>query len=172
MKLILALLMTSVVYAGNRTNVATTTKIDINKYVGTWYAISALPQRFTKNCVAQTAEYAVLSETRISVKNTCLRDHKKSKLIFGYAYVTNKVTNSELIVRFNTWWARLFGVKGDYNIVKIDPNYEYVIIGGNDRKSLWIMSRRPSMDEQTYNEYVEYAKKLGFAVEKLKVSEF
>jgi apolipoprotein D and lipocalin family protein len=172
MKLILLLFVSGMVYAGNTASVATSTTVDIKKYVGKWYAISSLPQRFTKNCIAQTAEYEIIGETRVSVENACLRRNKKPTFISGYAYVTNKVTNSELIVKFDTWWARLFKLKGDYNIVKIDPNYEYVIIGGNDRKSLWIMSRRPSMDEQTYKEYVEYARTLNFPVDKLQISEF
>lgn len=172
MKILLAMILSSFVYAGGHVNVATSTVVDIKKYTGMWYAISSLPQRFSKSCIAQTAEYEIISEGKVSVKNTCLRKNKKPRTIFGSATVSNKITNSELIVRFNTWWARLFNLKGDYNIVKIDPNYEYVIVGGQDRKSLWIMSRRPTMSEDVYSEYVNYAKSLGFNTNKLVLSKF
>ena len=172
MKFLIAILFTTSIFAGNQASVATSDIIDANKFVGKWYAISSLPQFFSKSCIAQTAEYEVLSETKISVKNTCLKKKNKKSLIFGEANIVNEVTNSELTVQFYTWWARLFKIKGDYNIIKIDPNYEYVIVGSNDRKSLWIMSRRPSMDEFTYSEYVEFAKMKGFAVKDLQFSKF
>lgn len=166
--LITLLILSTQVFAHS---VATKDVVDVQKYVGKWYAISSLPLFFSKGCTSQTAEYGVINESTISVKNVCKKPGK-IKTIYGKAYVTNKETNSELIVRFNTWWARAFRIKGDYNIVKIDPNYEYVIVGGNNRKSLWIMSRRPFMNEDVYNEYVEYAKSLNFPVHNLVKSKF
>jgi apolipoprotein D and lipocalin family protein len=147
-------------------SVATTDVVDIKKYIGKWYAVSSLPLFFSRGCSSQTAEYDIIDEKTISVKNTCIKPGKK-KLIWGKAVVTNPATNSELYVQFNTWWARWFNVKGDYNIVKIDPNYDYVMVGGNNRKSLWIMSRRPYMPEDIYEQYVNYAKELHFPVQNL-----
>jgi apolipoprotein D and lipocalin family protein len=170
MKLLVFILSLSA-FAGGSGTVATDEVIDVNRYIGKWYAISSLPQRFTKGCLAQTADYDILSDKKISVTNTCIKK-SKSTTINGEARITNTVTNSELEVRFYTWWARLFRLKGDYNIIKIDTNYDYVLIGGNDRKSLWIMSRTTSMNETDYNEYVEFAKKKGFKVDKLVFSKF
>jgi apolipoprotein D and lipocalin family protein len=168
---ILTLIFSLSAFAGGSTSVATDEVIDINRYIGKWFVISSLPQIFTRGCLAQTADYDILSENKISVLNTCIKRNKKTS-INGEAKIINTDTNAELIVRFYTWWARLFRLKGDYNIVKIDPNYEYVIIGGNDRKSLWIMSRTTSMNEQDYIEYVEFAKKKGFNVDKLILSKY
>lgn len=152
-------------------SVATNEVIDIKKYIGKWYAVSSLPLFFSRGCTSQTAEYDIIDKKTISVKNVCLKPGKK-KLIFGKAVVTNEKTNSELYVQFNTWWARWFNIKGDYNIIKIDPDYEYVMVGGNNRKSLWIMSRKPGMPENIYQEYVDYAEKLNYPVNKLFKSKF
>jgi lipocalin len=46
------------------------------------------------------------------------------------------------------------------------------MVGSKDRKSLWIMSRRPDMPEDVLAEYTELAKKEGFNTKKLVISEF
>jgi apolipoprotein D and lipocalin family protein len=75
-------------------------------------------------------------------------------------------------VTFNNFFTRLFRVKGDYTIIKLDENYEYVMVGSKDRKSLWIMSRRPDMPEEVLNEYKAFAQKEGFKISHLVQSEF
>ena len=171
MKFLFLILFSLSAFAGGQDRVATNEVIDVQKYLGKWYAISDVPQFFTRSCLYQTAEYDFKSELEISVKNTCYASNK-TKTIYGQAKVVNEETNAELIVTFNTFWTRLFRVKGDYNIIKIDPNYEYVMVGGNDRSNLWIMSRRPDMPQDVYEEYVAYAKELGFNTKLLRKSKF
>jgi apolipoprotein D and lipocalin family protein len=152
--------------------VPTEKNIDVSRYVGKWYAHFSLPQFFTRKCLGQTAEYEIIGENKISVFNTCLKK-KKDKTIKGQAYITNPGDNSKLIVSFNSFFTRLFRVKGDYNIIKIDQNYEYVLIGSNNRKSLWLMSRsESSWPEDVKQSYVNYAKELGYDTTKLVESKF
>jgi len=162
--------VTSCLMAQSR-ELPTVSQVEINRYVGKWYAVAALPQFFTRKCLAQTADYAVINEQTISVLNTCLKGKSKTT-IDGQAVVTNAATNAELEVTFNNFFTRLFRVKGDYNIIALDEKYENVMIGTQDRESLWIMSRSPNMDQATYTKYVELAKDLGFPVEKLILSKF
>jgi apolipoprotein D and lipocalin family protein len=149
----------------------TASNVEVSKYVGKWYSIAALPQFFTRNCLAQTADYGIINSQTISVKNTCLKAKGKTT-INGQAVVTNAQTNAELEVTFNSFFTRLFRVKGDYNIIKLDSNYRYVMIGSNNLKSLWIMSRETSMPAEVYADYVKLAKELGFKTEKLELSKF
>lgn len=147
-------------------------KVDVSRYVGKWYAHYSLPQFFTRKCKAQTAEYEVINEKTISVLNTCLKK-KGVKTITGQAVVTNPDDNSKLIVTFNNFFTRLFRVKGDYQIIKLDSNYEYVLIGSENRKSLWIMSRSPAeLPKGIEAEYINLAKDLGFETKKLVRSRF
>lgn len=146
--------------------------VDVSRYVGKWYAHYSLPQYFTRKCKAQTAEYEVIDEKSISVLNTCLKA-RGVDTISGKAVVQNPGNNSRLVVTFNNFFTRLFRVKGDYNIIKIDPNYEYVLIGSNDRKSLWLMSRSElQIPKQEKDVYLKIATELGFDVSKLIKSEF
>ena len=146
--------------------------VDVEQYIGKWYAISALPQFFTRNCLAQTAEYEIINDETISVLNTCLKKKGKKTTINGKAVIINKESNAELIVTFDNFFTRLFNVKGDYNIIKLDDLYDFVIVGTKDRSSLWIMSRNPTMPEEVLEEYIAFAQQLGYPTDKLIRSQF
>jgi apolipoprotein D and lipocalin family protein len=159
------------VTASSERQLPTVDYVDIPSYVGKWYALLALPQFFTRNCRAQTADYGILNETTISVLNTCVKTKGKDTTITGQAVVKNLQTNSELIVTFNNFFTRLFRVKGDYNIIALD-NYQYVMIGSNDRKSLWIMSRNTEIENSVLEKYLKLAQSLGFDTDALVQSQF
>lgn len=146
--------------------------VEINRYIGKWYAVSSLPQFFTRKCLGQTAEYAIKDSKTISVLNTCLKKKGKTTTIEGQAVVKNFETNAELEVTFNNFFTRLFKVKGEYIIVKLDPDYKNVMVASSDRKSLWIMSRTPSIDAEVLKDYVALAEELGFDSHKLITSQF
>jgi apolipoprotein D and lipocalin family protein len=167
--MIIAFLASNLTYAAS---LPTPSHVEVERYVGKWYAISSLPQIFTIGCVAQTAEYEILSENSVSVLNTCYNLFGWPTTITGEAVVVNPKTNAELVVTFDNFFTRLFNVKGDYTIIKLDPNYEYVMVGSKDRNSLWIMSRETSMPSSVFKQYVKLAASLGFNVNNLVNSEF
>jgi apolipoprotein D and lipocalin family protein len=153
--------------------IETAQEVDVERYIGRWYAITSLPQFFTRNCDAQMADYEIINAQTISVLNTCLKSGKqKDTTIKGQAVVTNAATNAELEVTFNNFFTRLFRVKGDYNILKLDPAYRYVLVGSRNRKSLWILAREKKIPEAVIEEYTLEAKRQGFPVEKLEPSKF
>lgn len=145
--------------------------VEIDRYLGKWYAVTSLPQFFTRNCVGQTADYEALDEKSIKVLNTCIKK-KGISTIKGKAVVVNEETNAELEVTFENFFTKLFKVKGDYTIIELDPDYQYVLVGSKDRNSLWILSRTKTIPEEVRREYVDIAKAEGFPVEKLVDSKF
>jgi apolipoprotein D and lipocalin family protein len=169
--LLFTLLLCQTACAGGSRDIRTASYVEINRYIGKWYAVSSLPQFFTRKCLSQTADYGIINSQMISVLNTCYKA-KGTNNIKGQAVVTNAATNAELEVTFNNFFTRLFRVRGDYNILKLDENYRYVMVGSRDRKSLWIMSRTPSIEAEVYKAYIEEAKNQGFPIEKLVLSKF
>lgn len=163
---VLFLMVSFLVHAGGGGTLRTAEHVDIGRYIGKWYTIKALPQFFTRNCKGQTAEYDIINDKTISVLNTCLKKKGKTT-IKGQAVVKNTKTNAELIVTFNNFWTRLFRVKGDYTIIRLDDNYEYVLVGSKDRKSLWILSRQPDVPEDVIQDYEATATEQGFDVSRL-----
>jgi apolipoprotein D and lipocalin family protein len=150
----------------------TPANVDIARYIGKWYTVATLPQFYTRSCKGQTAEYQVLNERQISVLNTCIKKNGETKDIEGVATIINLQTNAELEVKFDTFWNRIFNVKGDYTIIKLGEGYDTVMVGSKDRKSLWIMSRTPAINEAVYKDYVVNASYLNFKVEKLEMAQY
>lgn len=147
-------------------------EVDIARFVGTWYTITSLPQFFTRNCEAQTTEYGIINEKTIGIHNVCYKKSGEVKEIDGIGVIQDASNNAKLAVTFNTFWTRLFRVKGDYNIIKLGDGYDTVMVGSNNRKSLWIMSRIPHMDPTTLLNYKIEAKALGFSTEQLRNAKY
>lgn len=164
----LAIIMNACAHA----KLPTVSHVNVEEYVGKWYAVYSLPQIFTLSCVAQTAEYKILDASSISVLNTCFRKDGSQKTIVGKAVVANPATNAELIVTFDNFWTKLFHVKGEYNILKLDESYSTVLVGSMNPTSLWILSRTPYISDEVKKEYFAYAKQLGFDTSKLVESKF
>lgn len=172
MKLIMALTIFFSLNSFASSTLPTAEHVDVAQYIGKWYAVTSLPQFFTRKCVAQTAEYAIKTANSVSVLNTCIKKNGSTKTIEGQAVIINPITNANLEVTFNNFWTRLFRVKGDYTIIKLEADYSTVLVGSADRKSLWVLSRTPYLNEEVKNDYVAYAKSLGFDTSKLVESKF
>ncbi len=147
--------------------------VEINKYLGKWYAITTLPQFFTTNCVSQTAEYEVISSSKVSVLNVCYKTDGSTTNISGSATVENPPHNSILNVKFNNIFTKIFNSKGgDYIIFKLDPHYRYALVGSRNLKSLWLLSRTKKISDHVYDEYIGHAAYIGFDTTKLADSQF
>ncbi|MFB2578161.1 MULTISPECIES: lipocalin family protein [unclassified Acinetobacter] len=147
----------------------TVTQVDIAKYQGDWYEIARLPMYFQRNCASDSkANYRLNADNTVTVRNQCITKKGKLQVAEGLATSQNPPQNSKLKVTFLPKGLRWlpFG-KGDYWILKLDENYQTVLIGGESREYLWVLSRTPNLDEQTYQDYVNTAKQQGYDVSKL-----
>ena len=152
--------LTAVALRSQNKPLATVGHVDLKKYLGKWYEIAAFPQSFQKGCSCTSAEYSLRPNGDIEVKNTCLKEGK-NKTAIGKAVVKDKNTNAKLSVTF--FWP----FSGKYWIIALAPDYSYAVVGHPNRDYLWILSRKPVMDEQTYRMLVVTAANKGFDVRKL-----
>ena len=69
-------------------------------------------------------------------------------------------TNARLMVIFDNWFARLFGSsrEGYYWILDLDPEYRTALVGTPDRRYLWILTREPRIDDDSYKKLVQLAR--------------
>ncbi len=136
----------------------TVPKVDLNRYLGTWYEIAAIPQRFQKGCTAVSATYTLRPAGKIKVLNECRKDSLtgKYKAAKGKAWVTDTLTNAKFKVQF--FWP----FSGDYWIIELDGNYQYAVVGHPDRNYLWILSRSRKMNDALYNDLMERIKNHGY----------
>lgn len=139
--------------------------VDYEKYAGTWYEIARLPNRFEKKCVGDvTATYAVRTDGRIDVKNRCREKDGIYSEAVGIARRVEGQPPSVLKVRFAPkFLSWLPMVWGDYQIIELAQDYSHVIVGTPNREYLWILSRKPRMDDALYRSLLKAAESQGFS---------
>lgn len=114
--------------------------VDVDKYLGVWYEIAYIPNRFQKHCAGgTTAEYTKRDDGKLKVVNSCYTKDNKRKQSTGRAWIVDGATNAKLKVSFFPGKLKLFA--GDYWIIDLGPNYEYAVVGHPKRKYGWILSR-------------------------------
>jgi apolipoprotein D and lipocalin family protein len=136
--------------------------VDIPRYMGKWYEIASFPAPFQKNCTCTTAEYSLNEDGTVAVFNRCY-DTRKNKWVDAKAkaFVRNEETNAELGVQF--FWP----FRGDYFIIDVADDYSHALVGAPSREYLWILSRTPEMDPETFGKLSRIALGRGFDVSRL-----
>lgn len=135
--------------------------VDFGRYAGLWYDIARNPSFFQDKCLHSTAEYAVVAADSVSVKNTCYQAEGKVTDIEGTAKVKDMSEPAKLRVKFN------FFARGDYWITELDPNYEWAVVSGPHKKSLFILARKAPMDKTLLAGIISNLKSKGFDTSKL-----
>ena len=122
--------------------------VDLDRYVGDWYEIASIPNRFQKHCRGNTtASYRPIEQQRIEVINRCLDRDGSLDTAQGVARVVDTDSNARLKVSF----VSLFGWQlfwGDYWILELAPDYSYAIVGTPNFRYGWILSRTPELSAE------------------------
>lgn len=134
----------------------TVKKVDLHKYLGTWYEIARYEHFFEKGCRDVSATYMLKEDGNIKVINRCTKEDAEKKEVTGVAYATDE-SNSKLKVSF----FRPF--YGDYWIIMLDDDYRYAVVGDPSREYLWILSRTPKLDEKTKETILKRLPTMGYS---------
>ena len=143
----------------------TVDKVDLQRYLGTWYEIARYPNRFERNCASDTtAEYSFCKDGRIEVVNSCRKPSGKTKSVHGVARVVDPASNAKLKVTF--FWP----FSGNYWVLALGADYQYAVVGEPSRKYLWVLSRTPQLAPETYRGILNRIEQLGFIPSELVVT--
>lgn len=141
---------------------STAPSVDLPRYMGKWYEIASIANRFQRGCRCTTARYQ-LNDLTVSVVNQCMKGNNKTMTqARAKAWIANRDDNSKLNVQF--FWP----FRANYWILAISPNYQYALVGTPNRRYLWILSRTPTMPKVAYQQLVNTAQQKGYAVQSLK----
>ncbi|AOF16419.1 TPA: outer membrane lipoprotein Blc [Yersinia enterocolitica] len=132
------------------------------RYLGTWYEIARLDHSFERGLDNVTANYSPRDDGGVKVINRGYNAKKQQwQESIGKAYFIGSPQQASLKVSF-------FGpFYGGYNVIDLDDEYQHALIAGPNREYLWILSRTPTIDNQTRDRLVSVAKHYGFPVEEL-----
>lgn len=146
-------------------------QLDISRYAGQWHEIARLPMYFQRDCVGEvTAHYTLRDDGLVGVRNACRKRDGDMQTADGIA---RRVAGhpGRLQVRFAPdWLAWVPFVWADYWIIDLDPGYQWAVVGGPDRKYLWVLSRTPSMDRGLLEGIKARAVAAGYRLDTLQLS--
>ena len=146
--------------------------VDVTAYMGTWYQVLWFPNRFQRQCVADTsATYRTLDNGTVEVTNRCRTADGQMDSVIGLARPPLGVSRIEggqlqparLEVSFLPAWLRWTGLGwGAYWVVDLAPDGRYAIVSESSRQYLWVLSRQPALTSQDDKAIREKLQTLGF----------
>ena len=146
--------------------------IDVAAYMGTWYQVAWIPNRFQKQCVSDTvATYRDLGDGRVEVLNRCMQADGRTDSVLGIARPPAGVARIEggqllparLEVSFLPAWLRWTGIGwGAYWVVDLAPDGRYAIVSEASREYLWVLARRPALTSADDAAVTAKLRALGF----------
>lgn len=156
-------LMVSLFSCKPEKDLPTVKEVDLEKYMGTWYEIARLPNKFEKGLICVSATYTIKEDGKIDVLNKGHREDDISQIkdANGTAWVPDSNYPGRLKVSF--FWP----FAGNYYIIFLEENYKYVLVGDPSRKYLWILSRTKSLEESIVKDLLDIASGHGFDTEKV-----
>lgn len=136
---------------------------NISKYLGTWFEIVRKDNIFEKDLDFVTATYSLKPDGDIEVLNKGFNITKnKETQITGKAKKKyNDIQNILQVSFFGPFYS-------DYIIVDYDrENYSWALVFGKNSDYMWILSRKPQLDEETRNLILSKANSLGIELTNL-----
>ena len=158
----------SSLHAQRSASVSTVTYVDLHRYSGEWFEIARYANRFQRQCLGDVrADYVKRSDGRLDVVNEC-RSAEGNVTARGVARVVDTQTGAKLKVRFApVWLSFLPYVWGDYWVIGLAADYSWAVVGSPDREFLWILARKPQLDDISERAARAAATDSGFDVDRL-----
>lgn len=135
-------------------------RLDIQRYMGTWYEIARFNHRFERGMDRVSARYSLRPDGKISVLNQGWK-HGRRKDIHGKAKLPDPADPGKLKVSFFLFFY------SDYYVLELDEDYSYALVGSSSDKYLWILSRTPKMEAGLLTMLLTKARSRGYDTERI-----
>lgn len=136
---------------------------DAQRYLGKWYEIARLDNRFERGLSRVTAEYSWRENGGIQVINKGYNTNKGTwSEVEGKAFFVEKSDTAFLKVSF--FWI----FYSAYVVFELDQDdYQYALVAGDDVSYLWLLARTPTITDSLRLELLEKAENRGFEIDQL-----
>lgn len=150
--------------APTRAPVALAPQVDLQRFMGDWYVIAAIPTWLEREAYDAVERYERRDDGRIQTTFT-YRDGS-----FEAPLETMRPVGTVVDTRSNAVWTMqfLWPFEADYRIVHVDPAHREVIVGREKRDYVWIMARTPRIAEADYARLVAIVAAQGYDTTKLR----
>jgi apolipoprotein D and lipocalin family protein len=121
--------------------------VDLSQYVGNWFQIAAIPLIFEAGCVKDsTARYTIAADGNLSVANNCTTSSGGDYEVTGEGRPDNAPADSTLSVSFLDFFGiKFFAPTPNYDIIGLDPDYQWAVVVSPNLLSAFILSRTPAL---------------------------
>ncbi|MFM7604678.1 MAG: lipocalin family protein [Prosthecobacter sp.] len=138
-------------------------KLDLPRFRGDWYVFAHIPYLLEKGKVGTLDRYALRPDGRIQNSYLFRRGSLDAPLEEwkGVAWVHDKPSNADWRVQF-VWPFRV-----PFLVIDLDDDYQWAVIGYPSRKLAWVLSRKTSLDEKTYQGILQRMQQQSYDTTKL-----
>lgn len=138
--------------------------LDIDRYLGTWNQVAAVPQPFNLICARDTqANYQLIDASNIRVENTCTTWTGQENRIVGNARVNDTTTNAQLHVSFpGVPTQESLDGPTNYIVAYIADDYSWAFVGSPNRTSGFVLKRTPDVSVEQFREIRGVVESLGY----------
>jgi apolipoprotein D and lipocalin family protein len=132
-------------------------KVDIMSYAGKWYSLYSIPTFMDKRWRQTTETYVIHPDGFYAVFTTYkLLGQDQQKYIRSKLFVVRGTGNAEFKAQF------IWPFKVDYWVIELADDYSYVVVGHPKQKYLFIMARKPEMDQDLLDKIIVRCAKKGY----------
>lgn len=136
-------------------------QLDLGRFLGKWYEIARYDHKFERDLQNVTAEYSLKENGMVKVLNSGTRNGER-KIAEGKAKQPDPDKNPARL-RVSFFWF----FYSDYNILMLDEDYSYALIGSKSNDYLWILAREPRLDENVKSALLNEARRRGYDTDAL-----
>ena len=159
-KFFLVALLSSLFMSCDREKINNTpvNSVELSRYLGYWFEVARFDHAFERGMDYAMAHYTLREDGKIDVLNSGIKDGR-ARDAKGIA----KTTDVPGLLRVS-FFGPFFS---DYRILLLDADYQYALVGSATENYLWILSRKPLLDEATKALILAEADNRGYDTTKL-----
>jgi apolipoprotein D and lipocalin family protein len=139
------------------TELTTTAKVDLKRYMGAWNVIANVPYFAEKGKVATRDVYTLTADGNVDTTSFYRKSFDAAEKTIGSLGIVQPNSNGAF------WRVRSLGLfHDDYLILDVSPDYSWALVGQRSRKLGWVLARDPAMDDVTYASLLEKFRNVGY----------
>nr|WP_199077272.1 lipocalin family protein [Pedobacter sp. ASV19] len=137
-------------------------KVDVLSYAGKWYSLCSIPTFLDKHWRQTIETYVIHPDGYYAVFTTYkVIGEQKQKYIRSKLFAVKGTGNAIYKAQF------VWPFKVDYWVIELAEDYSYVVIGHPKHKYLFIMARKPQLEDQLLSDIIARCKEKGYDTTKL-----
>lgn len=136
-------------------------QLDAERYMGTWYEVMRMPNRFQRDMTQVTANYRLNEDGTFEVVNRGY-DTRKGEWNTAVA-IARPVEGMSAGFSVTFQWP----FSGGYYIVELGDNYEYAVVVSDSHDYFWLLARQPQLPRWLIDRTLARALEWGYEIDEM-----